>query len=85
MHLSERADFAVRALIELAAAEQALVPAETLARAQAIPGKSLENVMTKLRRAGLVVSHRGPDGGFRLARPAAEISLAEIAAVLSGF
>lgn len=73
----------MRALVELAVAEEALVPAEQLTQEQAIPGNALEAVMTELRRAGLVLNQRGPDGGFSLARPAAEISLAEIVGVLS--
>ncbi len=75
----------MRALIELAASNGALVPAQQLATEQAMPGKSLEAVMTALRRAGLVLSHRGPGGGFSLAKPADEISLAEIVGVLSEF
>ncbi len=85
MQLSERASYAVRALIELAASDGALVPAQQLATEQAMPGKSLEAVMTALRRAGLVLSQRGPDGGFSLAKPADEISLAEIVDVLRTF
>jgi Rrf2 family protein len=72
-------------LIELAAAGGTLVPAEQLAREQAIPGKALEAVMTSLRRAGLVQNQRGPNGGFSLARPAREISLAEVVGELSAF
>jgi Rrf2 family protein len=83
MQFSVRAVYAVRALIYLAAAEGALVPADQLAAEQAIPGKSLEAVMTELRRSGIVRTQRGPDGGFSLAKPAAEISLAEIVGVLS--
>jgi Rrf2 family protein len=85
MQLSVRAGYALRALIELGAADGALVPAEQLATEQAIPGKSLEAVMSALRRAGLVLSQRGPDGGFSLVKRAAEISLAEIVGVLSAF
>src|ERR1017187_3820352 len=59
-------------------AGDALVPAEQLARTQAIPGRHLEAVVTTLRRAGLVHSQRGPEGGCHLARPAAEISLADV-------
>ncbi len=85
MQLSERAAFAMRALIELAAAGRTLVLAGQLADEQAIPGKALEAVGANLRRAGLVQSLRGPNGGFSLARPAAEISLAEVVGVLSRF
>jgi Rrf2 family protein len=83
MQLSEGAGYAMRALIELAALDGALVPAEQLATEQSVPGRSLEAVMTSLRRSGLVLSQRGPNGGFRLARPATEISLAEIVDALS--
>jgi Rrf2 family protein len=62
-----------------------LVPAEQLAAEQSLPGKSLEAVMTSLRRAGLVLSQRGPGGGFSLARPASEITLAEIVEALNTF
>jgi Rrf2 family protein len=82
MQFSVRAGYAVRALIELAGTQEAVLPAEQLAREQAIPGKALEAVMTELRRAGLVLSQRGPDGGFSLAKPATEITLAEIIVVI---
>src|SRR5271163_732504 len=84
MRLSARADYALRAAVELAAASSAHVTADQLARAQQIPGKSLETILTQLRRAGLVRSQRGPDGGFWLARPAAEISLADIIRAIDG-
>jgi Rrf2 family protein len=84
MRLSARADYALRAAIELAAAETGHVTAEQLARAQRIPGKFLEAILTQLRRAGLVRSQRGPDGGFWLARPAADISLADIIRAIDG-
>jgi len=84
MRLSARADYALRAAIELAAAGPGHVTADQLARAQQIPGKFLETILTQLRRAGLIRSQRGPDGGFWLARPAAEISLADIIRVIDG-
>ena len=84
MRLSARADYALRAAIELAAASSGHVTADQLARSQAIPGKFLEAILTHLRRAGLVRSQRGPDGGFWLARPAAEISLADIIRAIDG-
>jgi Rrf2 family protein len=83
MRLSPRSQQAIRALMELAAARGALVPAEQLAREQDVPGKVLEVILTELRRAGLVEAQRGPDRGFRLARPAGEISLAEVVTVIS--
>ena len=84
MRLSARADYALRAAIELAAAPDGHVTAEQLAHAQNIPGKFLETILTHLRRSGLVRSQRGPDGGFWLARPASEISLADIIRVIDG-
>jgi Rrf2 family protein len=84
MRLSARADYALRAAIELAAAENGHVTAEQVAKAQRIPGKFLEAILTQLRRAGLVRSQRGPDGGFWLARPADEISLADIIRAIDG-
>src|SRR6201989_543590 len=84
MHLSARPDYALRAAIELAAASSGHVTADQLAKTQGIPGKFLEAILTQLRRAGLVRSQRGPDGGFWLARPAAEISLADIIRAIGG-
>ena len=83
MRLSARADYALRAAIELAAGN-GHITAEQLARAQRIPGEFLEAILTQLRRAGLVRSQRGPDGGFWLARPAGEISLADIIRAIDG-
>src|SRR5262249_58476193 len=73
MRLSARADYALRAAVELAASSGDHTTAEQLARAQNIPAKFLEAILTQLRRAGLVRSQRGPEGGFWLARPASEI------------
>jgi Rrf2 family protein len=84
MRLSARADYALRAVIELAASSDGHTTAEQLARSQSIPGKFLEAILTQLRRAGLVRSQRGPDGGFWLARPAGEISLADIIRAIDG-
>ena len=84
MRLSARADYALRAAIELAAAQDGHVTAEQLAQAQNIPGKFLETILTHLRRSNIVRSQRGPDGGFWLARPASEISLADIIRAIDG-
>src|SRR5690625_6833703 len=77
MRLSARVDYALRAAAELAMSPEGPVTAEQLARAQAIPGKFLENILTQLRRAGLVRSQRGPVGGYWLARSPADISRSE--------
>lgn len=84
MRLSARADYALRAAIELAASGSGHVTSDQLAKAQQIPAKFLEAILTQLRRAGLVRSQRGPDGGFWLARPASEIALADIIRAIDG-
>lgn len=58
--------------------------ADAIARAQGIPSKFLENLLTDLRRARLIASQRGANGGYRLAKPAASISLADIIRVVEG-
>lgn len=84
MHISARVDYAVRILLEIARAQSDSVKADTIAAAQSIPPKILESTAAQLRRAGLVTSRRGPDGGYRLARPAAEISVADIIRAVEG-
>ena len=85
MRVSAKVDYALRALLELAAAPPpGQVSAERLASAQAIPPKFLENILLELRRAEIVVSQRGVDGGYRLARPAGEISVADVIRALEG-
>jgi Rrf2 family protein len=84
MRLSARADYALRAAIEIATIGDSHVTAEQVARAQQIPVKFLETILTQLRRANLVRSQRGPDGGFWLARPADEITLADIIRAIDG-
>ncbi|WP_027501693.1 RrF2 family transcriptional regulator [Rhodococcus sp. UNC363MFTsu5.1] len=84
MHITAKVDYAVRTLVELAAAGEAPVKAEYLANAQTIPHKFLEAVLGDLRRAGMVHSRRGPDGGYWLARPAAEITVADVIRAVEG-
>ncbi|QSB15400.1 Rrf2 family transcriptional regulator [Natronosporangium hydrolyticum] len=84
MRLSARVDYALRAVVELAASGGGLVAAERLARAQAIPPKFLESILVQLRRGGIVVAQRGSDGGYQLARPAQEVALADIIRVIDG-
>ncbi|ONM46489.1 RrF2 family transcriptional regulator [Nocardia donostiensis] len=85
MHITAKVDHAVRTLLEIAgAAQTAAVKAESIAAAQRIPPKVLESVLAELRRAGLVTSRRGPDGGYRLARPAIDISIADVIRALEG-
>ncbi len=86
MKVSAKADYAVRAAAELAAAQQGGGPvkAEAIADAQAIPLRFLENILGELRHSGLVVSQRGTDGGHRLARPASEITVADVMRAVDG-
>ena len=72
-------------MVELAAnAGEKPVKAERLATAQNIPLNFLENILGELRHAGLVRSHRGAEGGFRLAKDAAEISVADVIRAVEG-
>ncbi|MFF0489324.1 RrF2 family transcriptional regulator [Nocardia sp. NPDC003482] len=84
MHISARVDYAVRILLEIARAQPDSVKADAIATAQSIPPKILESAAAELRRAGLVTSRRGPDGGYRLARPAAAISVADVIRAVEG-
>ncbi len=86
MRISAKADYAVRAAAELAAAEPRGRPVkgEQLAAAQRIPQKFLENILADLRHAGIVRTRRGAEGGYALTRSAAEISLAEVLRAVEG-
>jgi len=84
VRVTARSDYAIRALLELAAADPAPLRADAIARAQGIPGKFLENLLTDLRRARLVASQRGANGGYRLARAAKSITLADVIRVAEG-
>ncbi|HWM38966.1 MAG TPA: Rrf2 family transcriptional regulator [Streptomyces sp.] len=85
MRISARADYAVRAALELAAAaDEGPVKAEAIATAQNIPHKFLEGILTDMRRGGLVVSQRGGQGGYRLAAPADTVTIADVIRVVEG-
>lgn len=85
MRISAKVDYAVRAVIELAAAaDEKPVRAERVATAQGIPLNFLENILSELRHAGIVRSQRGPEGGFRLAKPADEVSIADVIRAVEG-
>lgn len=88
MRISARADYAVRAVLELAVRQQAdpagPVKAETVAAEQGIPHKFLEGILGDLRRAGLVTSRRGGGGGYALAREAARITVADVIRAVDG-
>lgn len=85
MRVSAKVDYALRAMLELAAAAtDELVKSERIAVAQAIPQKFLENILLDLRHAELVTSRRGIEGGYALARPAGEISVADVIRAVEG-
>ena len=83
MRVSAKVDYALRAMLELAAAG-GLVKGEQLATAQGIPQKFLESILIDLRHAELVTSRRGVDGGYALGRPADEITLADVIRAVEG-
>jgi Rrf2 family protein len=88
VRITAKADYAVRAAVELASAEAAApgvpVKGELLSRRQGIPQNFLENILTELRRAGLVRTRRGAEGGYQLARSAAEITVADVLRAVEG-
>lgn len=85
MRISAKADYAVRAAIELVRGDRdAPVKGDTIASAQGIPLKFLENILSDMRHGGLVASRRGADGGYWLALEPAEISVADIIRAVEG-
>jgi len=85
VHISARADYAVRALLTLAAAGPGgTVTGQALAAEQQLPQKFLEAILGDLRRTGLVRSRRGPVGGYSLARPATEIAVGDVVRAVDG-
>lgn len=86
MRISARADYALRAVLEIAVRQSggAPVKTETVSHAQDIPHKFLEGILGDLRRAGIVDSRRGGGGGYRLARDAAAITVADVVRAVDG-
>jgi Rrf2 family protein len=85
MRMSAKAEYAVRAMIQLATTDEgALVKADDLAKAQAIPPQFLVDILSDLRTDRLVRSHRGREGGYELARPATDISIADVLRCIDG-
>jgi Rrf2 family protein len=84
MRVSAKADYAIRAAVELAAAGEGPVKGDRIAKAQGIPPNFLENILADLRNAGIVGSRRGAEGGYWLARPADEVSLADVFRAVDG-
>jgi Rrf2 family protein len=84
MRVSAKADYAARAAAELSTATDKPIKADSIAKAQDIPAKFLETILLELKHAGIVRSQRGPDGGYALARPAEDISLADVIRAVDG-
>ena len=84
MRVTARGDYAVRAAVELAAAGGCTRKVAELAEAQDIPPRFLENILLALRRAGLVQSRRGAEGGFRLASAPEQITIADVLRAVEG-
>ena len=85
MHVTAKADYAIRAVVELADSSQASPrKVDELAQAQDIPVSFLENILTQLRSSGIVRSQRGPEGGYWLARAPEEVSLAQVIRAVEG-
>ncbi len=84
MRVSAKVDYAVRALAELAAAGAGPMKGEAIAAAQGIPLRFTENILADLRRAGVVASQRGADGGYWLKAPAETITVADVIRYVEG-
>jgi Rrf2 family protein len=82
--VTAKADYAVRATLELAQVEQGLIKGERIAQAQGIPLKFLENILIDLRHAGIVHAQRGAEGGYRLARDPSDVTLGEVIRAVEG-
>jgi Rrf2 family protein len=84
VRLSAKADYAIRAAVELAAGGEEQLKADRIAAAQDIPLRFLEHILLDLKHAQLVESRRGAEGGYRLARPADEVTLADVLRAVEG-
>ena len=84
MRVSAKVDYALRALAELAVSPPGPIKGERIATVQGIPLKFLENILLELRRSEIVASQRGAEGGYWLAKPAAELSLADVIRAVEG-
>ena len=85
MRITARVDYAVRAALELAAAAPEALTCDRIAQAQGIPSRFLQAILGDLQHARLVTSQRGRDGGYRLALPPGEVSIARVMRVEQGF
>ncbi|QXG75133.1 Rrf2 family transcriptional regulator [Modestobacter sp. L9-4] len=85
MRISARVDYAVRAAVELAAVAPESLTSDRIAQAQGIPARFLQAILGDLQHARLVTSQRGREGGYRLAMPPSEVSIARVMRVEQGF
>jgi Rrf2 family protein len=84
MQVTARVDYALRALVELAAAPDGLISRDELAAAQDIPPRYLESILLQLRQVGIVIGQRGATGGYRLSRTADQITVADVSRAVDG-
>jgi Rrf2 family protein len=84
MRVSAKADYAIRALAEIASRHPRPVKADRVSQLQSIPTKFLENILVELKHAGIVQSQRGAEGGYWLAREPAEVALADVIRAIDG-
>jgi Rrf2 family protein len=84
VHITARTDYALRAMLALAAADPATVTAGALAAGEGMPLSFLKTILSELRGADLIVTQRGPERGYRLTRPATDISVGEVIRVVDG-
>ncbi len=87
MKLSKKGEYALRSLINLGIAAEVkrdLVQVSELAESEQLPVKFLEQIMQALKDAGLVSSMRGKFGGYRLAKPAREITIGQVVRLIDG-
>jgi len=85
VRISARVDYAVRAAVELAAVAPESLTSDRIAQAQGIPARFLQAILGDLQHARLVTSQRGREGGYRLALPPSEVSIARVMRVEQGF
>jgi Rrf2 family protein len=84
VRINAKSDYAIRAMIEIASGDPEVRSCDAIAEAQGISAKFLGSILTDLKRAGVITSHRGADGGFTLARPARTITVADIIRAVDG-
>jgi len=84
VRVSAKADYAIRAAVELAVAGDGPTKGERIAQAQSIPPNFLENILGSLRTAGIVQSRRGAEGGYLLARKPADVTVADVIRAVDG-